>query len=75
MATVGYGLALGQDISFYKTEYKIQDIFVADTSVPPHIHDWTRIVRIVVWSPCIDRTYNLSYIVRREFINFALADL
>jgi ABC-2 type transport system permease protein len=29
MATVGYGLALGQDISFYKTEYKIQDIFVA----------------------------------------------
>src|SRR5918911_3745795 len=29
MALVGYGLALGQDISFYKTEYKIQDIFVA----------------------------------------------
>ncbi|HET6730831.1 MAG TPA: ABC transporter permease [Nitrososphaeraceae archaeon] len=29
MATVGYGLALGQDISYYKTEYKIQDIFVA----------------------------------------------
>src|ERR687891_236404 len=29
MATVGYGLALGQDISFYKTEYKIQDVFVA----------------------------------------------
>src|SRR5207248_8928786 len=29
MALVGYGLALGQDISFYKTEYKVQDIFVA----------------------------------------------
>ena len=29
MALVGYGLALGQDISFYKTEYKIQDVFVA----------------------------------------------
>jgi ABC-2 type transport system permease protein len=29
MSLVGYGLALGQDISFYKTEYKVQDIFVA----------------------------------------------
>jgi ABC-2 type transport system permease protein len=29
MALVGYGLALGQDISFYKTEYKVQDMFVA----------------------------------------------
>ena len=29
MALVGYGLSLGQDISFYKTEYKIQDMFVA----------------------------------------------
>jgi ABC-2 type transport system permease protein len=29
MSIVGYGLSLGQDISFYKTEYKIQDIFVA----------------------------------------------
>ena len=29
MALVGYGLALGQDISLYKTEYKIQDVFVA----------------------------------------------
>jgi ABC-2 type transport system permease protein len=29
MALVSYGLALGQDISFYKTEYKIQDVFVA----------------------------------------------
>src|SRR5215467_8153988 len=25
MALVGYGLSLGQDISFYKTEYKVQD--------------------------------------------------
>ena len=29
MSLVGYGLSLGQDISFYKTEYKIQDMFVA----------------------------------------------
>ncbi|HET7643947.1 MAG TPA: ABC transporter permease, partial [Nitrososphaeraceae archaeon] len=29
MALVGYGLALGQDITYYKTEYKIQDMFVA----------------------------------------------
>jgi ABC-2 type transport system permease protein len=29
MALVGYGLALGQDISFYKIEYKMQDVFVA----------------------------------------------
>lgn len=29
MSIVGYGLSLGQDISFYKTEYKIQDMFVA----------------------------------------------
>ena len=29
MALVGYGLALGQDISYYKIEYKIQDVFVA----------------------------------------------
>lgn len=29
MALVGYGLSLGQDISFYKNEYKIQDLFVA----------------------------------------------
>ncbi|MGD9533120.1 MAG: ABC transporter permease [Candidatus Nitrosocosmicus sp.] len=29
MALVGYGLALGQDISLYKIEYKMQDIFVA----------------------------------------------
>jgi ABC-2 type transport system permease protein len=34
MALVGYGLALGQDISFYKTEYKIQDIFVASPISP-----------------------------------------
>src|SRR6058998_1291230 len=29
MALVVYGLSLGQDISFYKTEYKIQDMFVS----------------------------------------------
>jgi ABC-2 type transport system permease protein len=34
MALVGYGLALGQDISYYKTEYKIQDIFVASPVSP-----------------------------------------
>lgn len=34
MALVGYGLALGQDISFYKTEYKIQDVFVASPVAP-----------------------------------------
>src|SRR5690349_747705 len=34
MALVGYGLALGQDISFYKTEYKVQDIFVASPVSP-----------------------------------------
>ncbi|MER3407552.1 MAG: hypothetical protein C4292_01770, partial [Nitrososphaera sp.] len=28
------GLALGQDISFYKTEYKIQDVFVASPVSP-----------------------------------------
>jgi len=34
MALVGYGLSLGQDISFYKTEYKIQDIFVSSEVSP-----------------------------------------
>jgi ABC-2 type transport system permease protein len=34
MAVVGYGLSLGQDISFYKTEYKIQDVFVASPVSP-----------------------------------------
>lgn len=34
MALVGYGLALGQDISFYKTEYKVQDLFVASPVSP-----------------------------------------
>jgi ABC-2 type transport system permease protein len=34
MALVGYGLALGQDITYYKTEYKIQDIFVASPISP-----------------------------------------
>ena len=34
MALVGYGLALGQDISFYKTEYKIQDVFVSSPVSP-----------------------------------------
>ena len=34
MALVGYGLALGQDISYYKTEYKIQDVFVASPVSP-----------------------------------------
>ncbi|HYZ95067.1 MAG TPA: hypothetical protein VE524_00475, partial [Nitrososphaeraceae archaeon] len=29
MALVGYGLSLGQDISLYKLEYKMQDMFVA----------------------------------------------
>src|SRR5205807_10237527 len=29
-----YALALGQDISFYKTEYKIQDVFVASPVSP-----------------------------------------
>jgi ABC-2 type transport system permease protein len=34
MALVGYGLALGQDITYYKTEYKIQDMFVASPVSP-----------------------------------------
>ena len=34
MALVGYGLSLGQDISFYKNEYKIQDLFVASQVSP-----------------------------------------
>jgi len=34
MALVGFGLALGQDISYYKTEYKIQDLFVASPVTP-----------------------------------------
>src|SRR6476660_8546328 len=34
MSLVGYGLSLGQDISFYKTEYKIQDMFVASPVSP-----------------------------------------
>ena len=34
MALVGYGLSLGQDISFYKTEYKVQDVFVASSVSP-----------------------------------------
>ncbi len=34
MALVGYGLALGQDISFYKTEYKVQDVFVSSPVSP-----------------------------------------
>lgn len=34
MALVGYGLSLGQDISLYKTEYKVQDIFVASPVSP-----------------------------------------
>jgi ABC-2 type transport system permease protein len=34
MALVGYGLALGQDITYYKTEYKIQDMFVASPISP-----------------------------------------
>jgi len=34
MALVGYGLALGQDISFYKTEYKVQDLFVTSPVSP-----------------------------------------
>lgn len=34
MALVGYGLALGQDISFYKTEYKVQDVFIASPVSP-----------------------------------------
>ena len=34
MALVGYGLSLGQDISLYKLEYKMQDIFVASPVSP-----------------------------------------
>ena len=34
MAIVGYGLSLGQDISYYKNEYKIQDVFVASPVSP-----------------------------------------
>lgn len=34
MALVGYGLSLGQDISFYKTEYKVQDVFVSSPVSP-----------------------------------------
>jgi len=34
MALVGYGLSLGQDISFYKTEYKVQDLFVSSPVSP-----------------------------------------
>jgi len=34
MALVGYGLSLGQDICLYKTEYKIQDLFVSSPVSP-----------------------------------------
>src|SRR5919202_3101878 len=34
MALVGYGLSLGQDISLYKLEYKMQDIFVSSPVSP-----------------------------------------
>ncbi len=34
MALVGFGLALGQDISLYKIEYKMQDVFVASPVSP-----------------------------------------
>lgn len=34
MALVGYGLSLGQDISLYKLEYKMQDMFVASPISP-----------------------------------------
>ena len=34
MTLVSYGLSLGQDISLYKTEYKIQDLFVASPISP-----------------------------------------
>jgi len=34
MALVGYGLSLGQDISLYKLEYKMQDMFVASPITP-----------------------------------------
>lgn len=34
MALVGYGLSLGQDISLYKLEYKMQDVFVASPVTP-----------------------------------------
>lgn len=34
MALVGYGLSLGQDISLYKLEYKMQDMFVASPVSP-----------------------------------------
>ena len=34
MALVGFGLSLGQDISLYKLEYKMQDIFVASPVSP-----------------------------------------
>ncbi len=34
MALVGFGLSLGQDISLYKLEYKMQDMFVASPVTP-----------------------------------------
>ena len=40
MALVGYGLALGQDISFYKTEYKAGCICCI-TRFPIDLHGWT----------------------------------
>ena len=40
MALVGYGLSLGQDISLYKLEYKMQDMFVAIPCFSINLYAW-----------------------------------
>ena len=54
-------LRLGTRARHFILQDRIQDsrYLRSSTSVVPHIHDWTCIVRTVIWSPCADRTYNL----------------
>ena len=52
MALVGYGLALGQDISFYKTEYKVGCICCI-TRFPIDLHGWTCPIRAVFGLPAL----------------------
>src|SRR5918911_3198259 len=72
MALVGYGLALGQDISFYKTEYKIQDVFVASPVSPLTYMTGLALSELLFGLPALIVLTALAASFGTSFINSAL---
>ncbi|NOJ29326.1 MAG: hypothetical protein DA328_04070 [Nitrososphaeraceae archaeon] len=72
MALVGYGLSLGQDISLYKTEYKIQDVFVASPVSPLTYMTGLAISQLLFGFPALSVLVALTLLYIHDFIDIIM---